>query len=75
MLRLGSSIDPGTGVHQAALEKRMFGATTFARAVVGKVAALGVLDVSPVTSANKWLQHDNSAALHSTRIRAQLMNE
>lgn len=60
----------GDGAHQAELEDRIFGINTLAQVVGAKVASNNLAGASTAVGASKWQQQENTAALHSTRIRA-----
>eukprot|EP00892_Ulva_mutabilis_P003018 jgi/Ulvmu1/12717/UM095_0021.1 len=60
----------GVGDHHAELEQRIFGDAFLAKAAGEQLPALGVKGGAQIAGINKWQQQQNSAALHSTRIRA-----
>lgn len=66
----GIRIGPGNDDHRLALEQRMFGVDTLPKAVGAKVSAASAVGVYTTVGVNKWLQHEDSAPMHSTRIRA-----
>lgn len=60
----------GDVAHQANLEERIFGINTLVQVVGGKGASSNGAGPSMAAGVSKWQQHENTAALHSTRIRA-----